>query len=126
MEELFRKSPWTFEPEYYAVAHIATPLATILTSPSEADPCLAGHASRAATATSSGTARPARKQHVARLQPIGCNRPVPPSFYGDPDLRGGNMQSLRTNNPLIVLAAIVLTAAPFIGLAWRTHEWLGW
>lgn len=27
-------------------------------------------------------------------------------------LRGGNMQSLRTNNTLIVLAAIVLTAAP--------------
>jgi hypothetical protein len=39
---------------------------------------------------------------------------------------GGKMKSNRTNNPLFMLAAAVVTAAPFVGLAWRTREWLGW
>jgi hypothetical protein len=45
--------------------------------------------------------------------------------YGDPKPCGGNMKSFRTN-PLMVFAAAMLTAAPFVGLAWRTREWLGW
>ncbi|RWB57147.1 hypothetical protein [Mesorhizobium sp.] len=101
--------------------------ANVLTSPSEAEPRVAGRcASKAATAISSGTVRRASDQHVTLRQPIGCNRPVPSSFYGDPNLYGGKMKSLRMNNPLIVLSAVVLISAPFIGLAWRTHEWLGW
>ncbi|BCM18896.1 hypothetical protein MJ8_26680 [Mesorhizobium sp. J8] len=36
------------------------------------------------------------------------------------------MKSLRINSPLFLLIAAVMTAAPFVGLAWRTHEWLGW
>ncbi len=36
------------------------------------------------------------------------------------------MKFLRTDNPLFILAAAVLTAAPFAGLAWRAHEWFGW
>jgi hypothetical protein len=35
------------------------------------------------------------------------------------------MKSLPTN-PLLVLVAAMMTAAPFVGLAWRTREWLGW
>lgn len=60
-----------------------------LNSFSEADPRLAGRcASKAATATPSGAARPARAQNVASPQPIGCNQPVPSSFHGDPNLCG--------------------------------------
>lgn len=36
------------------------------------------------------------------------------------------MKTFRMNNPLFVLAAALLTAAPFVGLALRTREWLGW
>jgi hypothetical protein len=36
------------------------------------------------------------------------------------------MKSFRTSNPLFVLSAALLTAAPFLGLALRTREWLGW
>ena len=36
------------------------------------------------------------------------------------------MKSFQTNNLLFVLTTAVLTAAPFLGLAWRTREWLGW
>jgi hypothetical protein len=36
------------------------------------------------------------------------------------------MKSLRLNSPLFVLAAAMVTAAPFVGLALRTREWLGW
>jgi len=36
------------------------------------------------------------------------------------------MKSFRTNGPLFVFAAALLTTAPFVGLAWRTREWLGW
>ncbi|MET3596252.1 MULTISPECIES: hypothetical protein [Mesorhizobium] len=46
--------------------------------------------------------------------------------YGDLSSGDGNMKSSRTNNPVFILAAAVMTAAPFIGLAWRVHEWLGW
>jgi len=46
--------------------------------------------------------------------------------YGDPNSYGGSMKSIRTNNPLLILAAAVLTAAAFVGLAWRAHEWFGW
>lgn len=46
--------------------------------------------------------------------------------YGDPKPDGGNMKSIRMNSPLFILAAAVLTAVPFAGLAWRAHEWLGW
>jgi hypothetical protein len=35
------------------------------------------------------------------------------------------MKSLHMNSPLLVLAALI-TASPFVGLAWRTREWLGW
>ena len=37
-----------------------------------------------------------------------------------------NMKSIRMSNPVFILAAAALTAVPFIGLAWRAHEWLGW
>jgi len=36
------------------------------------------------------------------------------------------MKFLRTNSPVFVLTAAMLSAAPFVGLAWRTREWLGW
>jgi hypothetical protein len=36
------------------------------------------------------------------------------------------MKYFRMNSPLLVLAAAMVTAAPFVGLAWRTREWLGW
>lgn len=36
------------------------------------------------------------------------------------------MKSIRTNSPLFILAAAALTAVPFVGLAWRAHEWFGW
>ncbi|MDX8450963.1 hypothetical protein [Mesorhizobium captivum] len=58
---------------------------------------------------------------VDRMQPAGGI-----FVYGDPNSGGGNMKSFRTNNPVFILAAAMLTAAPFVGLAWRVHEWLGW
>lgn len=36
------------------------------------------------------------------------------------------MKSARMNRSLLALAAAALIAAPFLGLAWRTSEWLGW
>ncbi|MGT2468580.1 hypothetical protein ACVOMV_33175 [Mesorhizobium atlanticum] len=36
------------------------------------------------------------------------------------------MKTLPINSPVLVLAAAVVTLAPFAGLAWRTREWLGW
>ncbi|WP_189350125.1 MULTISPECIES: hypothetical protein [unclassified Mesorhizobium] len=54
------------------------------------------------------------------MQPVGGI-----FVYGDPNPDGGNMKSIWANNPLFIAAA-VLTAAPFVGLAWRTREWIGW
>ncbi|RWA67511.1 hypothetical protein [Mesorhizobium sp.] len=36
--------------------------------------------------------------------------------YGDPNSGGGNMKSFRANNPVFILPAVMLTAAPFAGL----------
>jgi hypothetical protein len=30
------------------------------------------------------------------------------------------------NSPFFLLIAVMITAVPFVGLAWRTLEWLGW
>lgn len=55
------------------------------------------------------------------MQPIGKV-----IVYGQPPFLWCIMKSLPINSPLFVLAAAMITAAPFIGLAWRTREWLGW
>ena len=46
--------------------------------------------------------------------------------YRHSNLYGAPMKSFRMNSPLLVFAAAMVTVAPFVGLAWRTREWLGW
>ncbi|TIQ26783.1 MAG: hypothetical protein E5X48_33615 [Mesorhizobium sp.] len=70
----------------------------------------------------------ASEQHVARPQPVPAARMQPGGsnfVYGDQNLCGGKMKSIRMNSPIFILATAVLTAAPFAGLAWRAYEWLG-
>ena len=76
------------------------------------------HTAEAASAptASASSAVAAGEQHVA-LIPL-----IDPAIF----LVVTQMKSSRTNHPILILAAVVLVAAPFVGLAWRTHEWLGW
>jgi hypothetical protein len=112
----------------HALGQLAAPTCDHAATSRKADPRLAGRraiASATAAAISAGVADPPGEQYV-----VLASRPDATEWrhrrLSPLQSLWWTMKSFRMNSPLIVLAAAMVTVAPFVGLAWRTRQWLGW